>query len=54
MDGFGKGFGFVLGRLLMPVSGWDLVMRVHSMFCFLFSLFHTSNYCIAFFSLLLS
>jgi hypothetical protein len=35
MDGFGKGSGFVLGRLLMPVSGWDLVMRALSI---LFSL----------------
>lgn len=49
MDGFGKGSGFVfLRRLLILVSGWDLVMRVYSV-VFLFLLFHTSNYCIAFF-----
>lgn len=35
-------------RLLILVSGWDLVMRVYSA-VFLFLLFHTSNYCIAFF-----
>lgn len=37
-----------LRRLLILVSGWDLVMRVYSA-VFLFLLFHTSNYCIAFF-----
>lgn len=46
MDGFGKGSGFALGRLLMLVSGLNLVMRVY--FVALILLFHTSNYCIAF------
>lgn len=46
--GSGKGLGLILRRLLILVSGWDLVMRVYSA-VFLFLLFHTSNYCIAFF-----
>lgn len=45
--GSGKGLGLILRRLLILVSGWDLVMRVY--FAVFLLLFHTSNYCIAFF-----
>lgn len=45
--GSGKGLGLFLRRLLILVSGWDLVMRVY--FAVFLLLFHTSNYCIAFF-----
>ncbi|KUM64144.1 hypothetical protein ACN42_g2952 [Penicillium freii] len=51
--GSGKGLGLFLRRLLILVSGWDLVMRVYSA-VFLFLLFHTSNYCIASFWILSS
>lgn len=45
--GSGKGLGLFLRGLLILVSGWDLVMRVY--FAVFLLLFHTSNYCIAFF-----
>lgn len=50
--GSGKGLGLFLRRLLILVSGWDLVMRVY--FAVFLLLFHTSNYCIAFFWILSS